>query len=84
MWHMDGDWGWWMAAGWIWMLLFWGLIAGAIVAVLHRTGAFERSSDAPAEPLRILEERYARGEIDDDEFERRRQHLANGSRGTGA
>ncbi|MBI3750532.1 MAG: SHOCT domain-containing protein [Chloroflexi bacterium] len=32
----------------------------------------------PDDPLEILRQRYARGEIDDDEFERRRKTLSGG------
>jgi putative membrane protein len=60
--------------------LLWGLIslafvvgvAFAIVGVIR--GGVARSSSSPA--LRILEERYARGEISRDEFLERRAVLA--------
>jgi len=32
----------------------------------------------PGDPLEILRQRYARGEIDDDEYERRRKTLSGG------
>lgn len=65
-WH-DGGWGggpWWPA--WIaWTVLFWGaVIVGGVYLFRHRgTGGRGRGS---AEDL--LEQRYARGEIDDEEF----------------
>ena len=55
------------------MLLFWALIIALIVmAVLNWK---RRNDDAPRSPLDILKERYARGEIDKDEFERRRRDI---------
>ena len=52
-------------------------VCWAIVAITRGTG---RSSDgAPQErqdPVRLLEERFARGEIDEKEFTERRQVLA--------
>ena len=35
-----------------------------------------RSGSASARPLEILRERHARGEIDKDEYDERRQHLS--------
>lgn len=61
-------------------LLAFAVVAGAILLVralwkpqqeARRTG--DRSATSPA--FDILEQRYARGEIDDDELERRRQAL---------
>ncbi len=63
--HDVSAWGWWfMIAG---MVIFWGLIIAAIIFLARRPTRSERSS---AED--ILADRYARGEIDHDEFERRR------------
>lgn len=74
----------WGAGAWIamavMMLLFWGLIAAIVVYVI-------RSSRQPMQPptteprsgdhaLHILDERYARGEIDTDEYSQRRELLA--------
>jgi putative membrane protein len=71
--------GWWMwgAGGLVMMLmmlLFWGLvIAGAVLGIrwLVRQGRDERSDRA----LDVLRERYARGEIDKDEFDAKRRDL---------
>ena len=76
MW-MDWDVGW---GGWLIMSLmmvgFWGLVIWAIVAIVRGTG---RQSDnrppAGQDPERLLEERFARGEIDETEFTERRRVL---------
>lgn len=61
-----GMWGW----GWLWMILFW---AGVIVLIVWAVGRSAGSRDDRA--LDILKERFARGEIDRDEFEARRREL---------
>lgn len=66
----NGDWNW--AAGLVMtasMVLFWGLIAWVIVALVRRPG------DRPRGPDEILDDRFARGEIDEDEYRRRRDTL---------
>lgn len=61
-----------------------GLIAWAIVALTHRGDQPSASTpvSAPAAvrpgPDEVLAERFARGEIDVDEFERRRSALRGG------
>jgi putative membrane protein len=77
MWHMGDGWGWWMVLGWVWMVAFWGLIIWAVYAVVRR---LERrpTSQAPRDEgtaLDILERRYARGDIDAQQFEEIRQRL---------
>jgi len=61
------------------MLLFWGLIIVAIVALVRGFGGSSKS-DAPRLPektaMDILRERYARGEIDKAEFEEKRRDLS--------
>lgn len=60
--------------GGLMMLLFWGAIIALIVFAVRgfSTGSESgRKSDA----AEILRERYARGEIDDDEYERRKAKL---------
>jgi putative membrane protein len=69
--------GWWMA---LWMLLFW---AGMILVVIWAVRAFTGEGRGfgstgrvgQRNALQILEERFARGEIDRDEFEERRSAL---------
>jgi putative membrane protein len=70
--HMGGDGWWWvMGVGWLLSLAF----AGFLVYLLLRrhTGSEPPVRGAAAE--RLLAERFAGGEIDEDEFRRRRDAL---------
>ena len=78
----DSGWGmgWGMGFGGIFMILFWVLVIG-VIFVLVKWLTSSRGSDAgnnasdERTALNILQERYARGEIDRDEFEQKRQDL---------
>lgn len=66
----------WMGFGGIWMLLFWGLvILGVIAIVKYIWGAPDNEQARASTALQILEERYARGEIDSDQFRRQKREL---------
>ncbi|MFC6993760.1 SHOCT domain-containing protein [Haladaptatus sp. GCM10025707] len=71
---MGGGWGLFGGAMSLWGLLWMGLlIAVPLYLVFALAG---RDGDRPDErPLSVLRERYARGELSDDEFERRREQL---------
>jgi putative membrane protein len=60
-------------------LAFWGglvlLIVGAVKQFRPGPGQAPRPDDADDPAMRILEERFARGEIDAEEFQRRREVL---------
>jgi putative membrane protein len=80
MWWGDGDWsiGSWLVMS-LMMLTFWGLLAGLIVALVRgrsqprdTSGAHHQSSHRPED---VLADRFARGEIDEEEFTRRRSVL---------
>jgi putative membrane protein len=66
--------------GWAWMIL-WpvflaALVVGVVFVVQILTGNSTGSAVAStASAMQILEERFARGEIDRDEFEERRRAL---------
>ncbi len=66
--------------GWIFMALWWVLIVAGIVALIKwiLTGPMsgERTLDSSSKALNILRERYARGEIDDEEFQTRKRNLS--------
>lgn len=82
------EWGWGMHPGWwMWgagglvmmlmMLAFWGLmIAGLVLGV--RWLVSQGRNERPDRALEILRERYARGEINKEEFEARRRDLDGG------
>jgi putative membrane protein len=60
------------------MILFWGAIIGGIallVAGLARQGT--RRDQGGESPLEILKRRYASGEIDREEFQRRKELLSS-------
>lgn len=64
--------------GWIFMLIFWGIIIWAIVALVqYATGSDSHWSkkEKEDEAVRILKERYARGEINKEEYEERKSLL---------
>ncbi len=76
-----GGWGWGhMFFGSFMMLLFWGgLIILIVFAVRSMSTGSPRVHDGPApgnRALDILEEGYARGEIEKDEYEERRRLLS--------
>jgi putative membrane protein len=69
--HDLTGWGW--AAMTISMVLFWGLLIAGGVLLFQ---ALNRATGSPARPVRpspeqLLAERFARGEIDEDEYRRR-------------
>ena len=71
---MWGMWGLWGIGMMLFMLVFWALVvAGIVVAIrwLVQQGRGSRSDAA----LEILRERYARGEIDREEFLARKRDL---------
>lgn len=63
--------------GWIFMLLFWALFILGIFAFIKWLAGDAGSRGAPAQKsaLQILEERYARGEIEREEFEQKKRDL---------
>lgn len=73
----DGGWGYGhMMVGGLAMILFWGgLILAIVLAVRYLGLPGSGSGRGRRDPVDILRERYARGEIDDEEYRRRRQAL---------
>lgn len=62
----------------IWMALFWLIGVGFFVALLWGLFRAVRPGEADPSPEAILRRRYAAGEIDTDEFERRIATLRKG------
>jgi putative membrane protein len=66
--HMNG-WGWFaMSVG---TILFWGLVITAIVLLVRNINKAARPSQSPRTPEQLLAERFARGEIDETEYQQR-------------
>ncbi len=81
-WGHGWDWGWGhMLGGGLMMILFWGGIILVIVFAVRALGGGSSQGATPAESrnkaLEILQERFARGEIDKDEFEERKRLLSD-------
>jgi putative membrane protein len=61
--------------GMIFMALFWFGIVAMVVWGIGSTGDTRMRQDSSARTVEILEQRYARGDIDTDEFQQRRAEL---------
>ena len=74
MWDITSGMGWWMAFGGLWMVIFWGgliaLIVWGITRLSRRNGSVSKR-----DPLDVVKERYARGEISREEFEQLKKDL---------
>ncbi|WP_084027841.1 SHOCT domain-containing protein [Mycobacterium avium] len=76
-WMWGDGWGW---GGWVVlcvvMVLFWAAVITAIVLAIRYLVASDRASGrsaryVPPRPQDVLAERFARGEIDEDEYRQR-------------
>ncbi len=79
MWFAHEGMGWWMAFGGVWMIVFWGAIIALIVWGVKKLTERSDSGGGTAgkpNPLDIVKERYARGEISKDEFEQLKNDLS--------
>jgi len=80
MWWDDGWWGigMWFLMG-VMMVAIWGGLTVLLVWLVHNSQTDRNAGQSPAFPAssaeQILAERFARGEIDEDEFKRRRAVL---------
>jgi putative membrane protein len=77
----DGSFGW---AGWlvmtVLMLAFWALLIFGGLEVFRSMRRDDqtdsRRQDRPSDAQRLLDERFARGELDEDDYTRRRELLS--------
>lgn len=81
---MMGWYGGWGAGAWmgIGMLLFWALVIALVIALMRSAGPgrvdYGRDTTAgrrPADALGVLDERFARGELNEVEYRERRSIL---------
>lgn len=82
LWH--DQWGWGLGGYFLMLLvmvLFWGAVIALVVWGVRQFRPAGGPSGGEPNAMRILEERFARGEIDADEFERRREILRGGPAG---
>ena len=78
MFFEDGQHGWLMAVGIVHLLIFWVIAILAIVALWTWVKGDNRifsSLSVEKTPLIILQERYAKGEIERDEFEEKKRDI---------
>ncbi|WP_416980487.1 SHOCT domain-containing protein [Streptomyces sp. T028] len=82
--HDVSGWGWFgMSIG---MVLFWALIITALVLIFRAASQPHEHTHTPSAPStptaptpqQILDERFARGEIDEEEYRRRSDALRSG------
>jgi putative membrane protein len=69
--------------GFLIVVVFWGLIIAALVLGIRWLIRADRRGQLPPppatmDPLEVLRHRYAKGEIDEEEFDRRRKTLTGG------
>ena len=67
------DWGWGMGFGWLFMILFWALVIIGIIVLIRWLA--DQSGSRAKTPIEILKERYARGEIQREEYEQKKRDL---------
>jgi putative membrane protein len=73
--------GWWGLIGFLFMVGFWTLVILLVIGLIRGRGGAGPTGSTSA--LRLLEERYARGEINRDEFVERRATLTGQRSGPG-
>jgi len=73
--HGFGNFGFGMGFGWIFMIIFWGIVIYLVLALFskNRTDATDSKKEETAEE--ILKKRFARGEISEEEFEHMKKSL---------
>ena len=77
-WYGDQMSGWGYALMTVSMVVFWALVIAVVVALIRYLGGRQPGGSRPVErptPEQVLAERFARGEIDQDEYHQRLETL---------
>ncbi len=74
--------GWYGSGGWVWMtivmVVFLAVVIGGVVWVVRQFRLPSTTSDQGSSAIKILEERFARGEIDKGELDQPKAALRDG------
>ena len=73
-WYGSGGW-FWMS---VWMVVFWAVVIGVVVWVVRQFSRTSITTDQGSSAIKILDERFARGEIDKAELDQRKAVLRDG------
>lgn len=88
MFWYGSHWMFWQAAlMWVAVLVFWGLVFWAVYALVtsaRRSGDRDHGASREDDPRRILDQRLARGEIDEDEYRHLRELIDRTPASTGS
>lgn len=76
MWGLHDGMGWWMIFFAFWFVLFWAVVIALVVWGVNQFSGRGSSGDGRDSALDIVRERYARGELSKEEFDRMREDLA--------
>ena len=75
MWGWHDGMGWWMGFGSILFVVFWGAVIALVVWGISKTTNRGDTSEKK-KPIDIAKERYAKGEISKEEYDKIKQDLA--------
>lgn len=70
--------GWGMGFGWIFMIIFWAAIIFLVFYLVRTLTTGHDREHCHTGPVDILKERYARGEIGREDFEKMKDELRKG------